>query len=51
MEEMHAERYGVGVQSFDALSRCDTLPKSPHIYSPRSSPNPLLLGFGRDFVM
>ena len=50
MEEMkramHEERAG----SFHALSRKATLPAPPRVHQPRSSSNPVLLGFYGGFV-
>ena len=50
MEEIHRERYGERAQSFNVFSEHTTLPKSPHVHQPRSSPNPVLLGFYRGFI-
>lgn len=43
MEEMHMARYVGRAQSFQALSTCVTLPKSPHVHSLEnlSKPPPL----------
>ena len=46
MEEMHVVGKGEGaMQNFYALERQITLPKSPRVHLPRSSLNPVLLGF------
>lgn len=45
MEEMYRGRCGKRVRSFDTLSCCATLPKSPQVHQTESSLNPALLGF------
>ena len=46
MEEMHVVgKWEGAMQNFYALERQITLPKSPHVHLPRSSLNPVLLGF------
>ena len=38
-------RWGECVGSFHFLSEWVTIPATPHVHRPRSSPNPILLGF------
>lgn len=42
-EETHKARYREMARSSHILSRCATLPKSPRVYHPRRSPNPVSL--------
>lgn len=50
MEEMHRIRFGERVKSFHTISEHTSLPRSPRVHQPRSSPNPFLLGFHGGFV-
>lgn len=46
MEELHRVRDEERARSFPALSKCPPpLPRSPCVYQPRRSSNPILLGF------
>jgi len=46
MEELHRVRDKERAWSFPALFKCPpTLPRSPCVHQPRSSSNPILLGF------
>ena len=45
MEEMYKARYGKRAQIFHALSGLITLLTPPRVHQPRSSLNPIFLGF------
>ena len=50
MEEMQRTRYRERARGFHARSRGATLPKSPRVHQPGSSPNPVLLAFYGGYI-
>ena len=50
MEEIHGAKYG-GRAEIYAFFESATLPKSPCVHQPGSSPNPVFWGFYGDFII
>ena len=50
-EELHRGRYGQRAQSISSLSEHAAILESPYAHQPRSSLNPIFLGFYGDVMV